>query len=33
MIAAGRGAIVNIASVAGRMGYALRTPYAASKWA
>src|SRR5439155_5086560 len=32
MIAAGHGAIVNIASVAGRMGYALRTPYAASKW-
>jgi NAD(P)-dependent dehydrogenase (short-subunit alcohol dehydrogenase family) len=32
MIAAGRGAIVNIASVAGRMGYPLRTPYAASKW-
>ncbi len=27
-----RGAIVNISSVAGRMGYALRTPYAASKW-
>lgn len=26
------GAIVNIASVAGRIGYALRTPYAASKW-
>lgn len=27
------GAIVNIASVAGRLGYANRTPYAASKWA
>ena len=27
-----RGAIVNISSVAGRMGYAQRTPYAASKW-
>jgi NAD(P)-dependent dehydrogenase (short-subunit alcohol dehydrogenase family) len=27
------GAIVNIASVAGRLGYAYRTPYAASKWA
>lgn len=26
------GAIVNISSVAGRIGYALRTPYAASKW-
>jgi NAD(P)-dependent dehydrogenase (short-subunit alcohol dehydrogenase family) len=32
MIAAGRGAIVNISSVAGRMGYPMRTPYAASKW-
>ncbi|GAB0113194.1 SDR family oxidoreductase [Acidisoma sp. C75] len=31
--AAGGGAIVNIASVAGRLGYAYRTPYAASKWA
>jgi NAD(P)-dependent dehydrogenase (short-subunit alcohol dehydrogenase family) len=27
------GAIVAISSVAGRLGYALRTPYAASKWA
>ena len=27
------GVIVNIASVAGRLGYANRTPYAASKWA
>jgi NAD(P)-dependent dehydrogenase (short-subunit alcohol dehydrogenase family) len=26
------GAIVNISSVAGRHGYALRTPYAAAKW-
>ena len=26
------GAIVNIASIAGRIGYALRTPYAATKW-
>jgi NAD(P)-dependent dehydrogenase (short-subunit alcohol dehydrogenase family) len=25
--------IVNLASVAGRLGFALRTPYAASKWA
>lgn len=32
MIAAKRGVIVNISSVAGRIGYALRTPYAASKW-
>lgn len=27
------GAIVNIASVAGRLGYAYRTPYSATKWA
>lgn len=26
------GALINIASVAGRLGYAFRTPYAASKW-
>jgi NAD(P)-dependent dehydrogenase (short-subunit alcohol dehydrogenase family) len=26
------GAIVNIASIAARIGYALRTPYSASKW-
>jgi NAD(P)-dependent dehydrogenase (short-subunit alcohol dehydrogenase family) len=32
MIEAKRGCIVNISSVAGRMGYALRTPYAATKW-
>jgi NAD(P)-dependent dehydrogenase (short-subunit alcohol dehydrogenase family) len=32
MIERRRGSIVNIASVAGRIGYALRTPYAASKW-
>lgn len=25
--------IVNLSSIAGRLGYALRTPYAASKWA
>jgi NAD(P)-dependent dehydrogenase (short-subunit alcohol dehydrogenase family) len=31
--AAGGGSIVNISSVAGRLGYPLRTPYAASKWA
>ncbi len=30
---AGEGAIVNISSVAGRLGYAFRTPYAATKWA
>ncbi len=27
------GAIINLSSVAGRLGYAYRTPYAASKWA
>ncbi len=33
MIERGRGgAIVNVASVAGRIGYPMRTPYAASKW-
>lgn len=31
--AAGNGAMINISSVAGRLGYAYRTPYAASKWA
>uniref|UniRef100_A0A2A3JX14 3-oxoacyl-[acyl-carrier-protein] reductase n=2 Tax=Alloyangia mangrovi TaxID=1779329 RepID=A0A2A3JX14_9RHOB len=30
--ASGDGAVLNIASVAGRLGYALRTPYAAAKW-
>lgn len=30
---AGGGAIVNISSVAGRLGYPLRAPYVASKWA
>jgi len=29
----GGGSIVSISSIAGRMGYALRTPYSASKWA
>jgi len=29
----GDGLLINIASVAGRLGYAFRTPYAASKWA
>ena len=32
MIAHKAGKIVNISSVAGRMGYALRGPYAVSKW-
>jgi NAD(P)-dependent dehydrogenase (short-subunit alcohol dehydrogenase family) len=31
--AAGGGSIVNLSSVAGRLGYPLRAPYAASKWA
>jgi NAD(P)-dependent dehydrogenase (short-subunit alcohol dehydrogenase family) len=30
--AAGRGVIINMSSVAGRLGYAFRTPYAAAKW-
>lgn len=30
--AAGGGAIINISSVAGRLGYAFRIPYAAVKW-
>ncbi len=32
MIAAGRGSILNISSAAGRIGYAMRSPYAAAKW-
>ena len=32
MIQRGSGKIVNISSVAGKMAYALRSPYAASKW-
>ncbi|MBF0276189.1 MAG: SDR family oxidoreductase [SAR324 cluster bacterium] len=32
MVAQKRGSIVNISSVAGRIAYPLRTPYAASKW-
>jgi NAD(P)-dependent dehydrogenase (short-subunit alcohol dehydrogenase family) len=32
MIRQGGGVIVNISSVAGRIGYPMRTPYAASKW-
>jgi NAD(P)-dependent dehydrogenase (short-subunit alcohol dehydrogenase family) len=31
--AAGGGSIVNLSSIAGVMGFPLRTPYAASKWA
>ena len=31
--AAGGGSIINLSSVAGRLGFALRTPYSASKWA
>lgn len=31
--AAGGGCIINISSAAGRLGYPLRTPYSASKWA
>lgn len=31
--AAGQGSIVNISSTAGHLGYPLRSPYAASKWA
>ncbi|MFO1350513.1 MAG: SDR family oxidoreductase [Gammaproteobacteria bacterium] len=31
--AAGDGAIINLSSVAGRLGFALRSPYSASKWA
>jgi NAD(P)-dependent dehydrogenase (short-subunit alcohol dehydrogenase family) len=30
---AGGGAIVNLSSVAGRLGFPLRTPYSSSKWA
>lgn len=30
---ASQGAMINMSSVAGRFGYAFRTPYAASKWA
>ena len=30
--AAGGGAIVNMSSAAGRLGYAFRTPYSAAKW-
>lgn len=30
--AAGGGSIINLSSVAGRLGYAMRSPYAAAKW-
>src|SRR5712671_3159630 len=30
---AGGGSIVNLSSIAGRFGFALRTPYSAAKWA
>ncbi|MEJ0098741.1 MAG: SDR family oxidoreductase [Pseudomonadota bacterium] len=33
LIAAGRGTILNMASAAGRFGYANRSPYSCSKWA
>ena len=33
LLEAGDGAIVCMSSVAGRLGYAFRTPYAATKWA
>jgi len=32
MIRSGSGKIINISSIAGKMAYPLRTPYAASKW-
>ncbi len=31
--AAGGGSIINLSSVAGRLGYAMRTPYSTAKWA
>jgi NAD(P)-dependent dehydrogenase (short-subunit alcohol dehydrogenase family) len=31
--AAGGGSVINLSSVAGRLGFARRTPYAAAKWA
>ena len=33
LLAQGSGRIINIASVAGKIGFPLRSPYAASKWA
>ncbi len=32
MLRTAQGSIINLSSVAGRLGYGLRTPYAASKW-
>src|SRR5438045_2972851 len=32
LVAGKNGRIINITSVAGRIGYAMRSPYAASKW-
>jgi NAD(P)-dependent dehydrogenase (short-subunit alcohol dehydrogenase family) len=32
MMSQGSGSIINIASIAGKLAYALRAPYAASKW-
>jgi NAD(P)-dependent dehydrogenase (short-subunit alcohol dehydrogenase family) len=32
LVASGGGAIVNMSSVAGRLGYAMRSPYGAAKW-
>jgi NAD(P)-dependent dehydrogenase (short-subunit alcohol dehydrogenase family) len=32
MMSQGSGSIINIASIAGKVGYALRSPYAVSKW-
>jgi NAD(P)-dependent dehydrogenase (short-subunit alcohol dehydrogenase family) len=32
MVQRGSGKIINISSIAGKMAYALRSPYAASKW-
>jgi NAD(P)-dependent dehydrogenase (short-subunit alcohol dehydrogenase family) len=32
MRAAGRGSIINLSSVAGRLSFAMRTPYSAAKW-
>ena len=31
--AAGGGSIINLSSIAGRLGFTMRSPYAASKWA
>ena len=31
--AAGGGSIINLSSIAGRLGFAMRSPYSASKWA